>query len=111
MKIYLLDGRIITVKVLTFHCNSKAINLHSSNYTDEWVNVQFDSFEAYYEQLSVSGLQFRRIQDITLQTTLTNKTRGEFYIKTPAIIANKKESTVNIKNINDDFCIICCLLA
>ena len=50
-----------------------------------------------YEQISFSGLRFRRIQHITTQSALTTKPWGVSYIKTPYIIANKKGATVNIK--------------
>ena len=67
------------------------------------------SLKYFYENLEGSELQFRRIQHITLQTSLSNKTRGGSYIKTPAIIGNKK-GCVNIKNVNDNMCIKWCLL-
>ena len=42
--------------------------------------------------------------------SLSTKTRGGSYIKTPAIIGNKK-GCVNIRNMNGNYCIIWCLLA
>ena len=94
--ITLLDGNALLVTVVTFYFNSITINLHSQNQIDEWTNIIFHAFEVYIENLRDSDLRFRHIQHITIQTSLSTKTRGGSYIQTHAIIANKKGATVNI---------------
>ena len=111
VRIEQIDRNVSLAIVVTFYFNSITINLHSQNQIQEWTNIIFHAFEEYILNLSDSQLRFRRIQNITLQTSLSAKTRGGSYIQTPSIIANKKGATINIRNLNDNFCIIWCVLA
>ena len=89
-----------------------AENLKSVNYIKDFVASFVEGFEAYLDdgEKGTSGWIFEKILTIFIQVSYSNIAKTGSYIPTPKEIENKK-CCVNIKNTDDDKCLLYCICA
>ena len=97
---------------ITRHFNSKSSEiLKSQNQIKEFSkNIVEAFFNRIIEDHAGSAGFFYKIDEIIILFARRKKTKAGTYIKLPKIIEDKR-ACVNIKNKNDNYCLIWCLLA
>jgi len=108
IKYEMFDGDDEIIK--RYYTSNFSESLLSPNQIKEFVDYEIDSFwKSLVDYNGKSNVYFYKVDKITVQIALRNKTRAGTYIPLPEHIKNKK-AIVNIKN-NDDKCILYCLAA
>ncbi len=95
-----------------FYSGGFAENLKSINYIKNFVDYFVEGFEVYLDdgEKGSSGWIFEKVLSIIIQFSYSNIAKTGSYIPTPKEIENKK-CCVNIKNTDDDKCLLYCIAA
>ena len=109
-----INGKRQMVQKYMYFYSKFAKQLKSPNQIKEWVENEISNFESFVqEQIERSDGVFNGIEEFSLQTGKTTKTRAGSFIKLNDILKNKKAfiNVFNVSDKNDNKCIIWALLA
>jgi len=98
--------------IILGYTGNYAETIKSIKYINDFVNNYIKLFETYIDDNNKgeSGYVFDCILGFNIQISFTKIPKTGSYIPTPKVIADKK-CCVNIKNENDDKCLLWCMLA
>jgi hypothetical protein len=98
--------------IILGYTGNYAETIKSIKYINDFVNNYIKQFETYIDDNNKgeSGYVFDCILGFNIQISFTKIPKTGSYIPTPKVIADKK-CCVNIKNENDDKCLLWCMLA